>query len=237
MKGQAPRIRAQNPIYFEVCQDSPVLNMAWLSVSLIIYQLITLRETQAAEVLWVNSSFDFVHPVELPNFTCDQIVYPVAGVVFGLYSPYIIALAMALIGCGIFIITNGYGMDFVKKTFYRWARIFLNYHCDISADGFWPWNREDEECPKWLKLAGFLGPPTVGGLFGFVIGLPYNVPCGSNVGFGAYSHQYYGLILFGILVTCFVVVFAILYCNRRAGEDSAIGTVFGRLSWPEGWNF
>ena len=59
--------------------------MAWLSVSLIIYQLETLRETQAAEVQLANPSSDFVHPVELPNFTCDQIVYPVAGVVLGLY--------------------------------------------------------------------------------------------------------------------------------------------------------
>ena len=217
--------------------------MTWLSVSLIIYQLETLRETQAAEVQLANSSSDFVHPVELPNFTCDQIVYPVAGVVIGLYSPYIIALAMALIGCGIFIITNGYGMDFVKNTFYRWTRIFLNYYFDLSADGFWPWNREDEECPKWLKLVGFLGPSTIGGLLGFAIGLPYNVPCGSNVGFGAQSHQFYGLILFGILVICLLVVFAILYfcSNRRAGEGTAIGTVFGRLSWPwnwiPGWNF
>ena len=54
-------------------------------MSLIIYQLETLRETQAAEVQLANSSSDFVHPVELPNFTCDQIVYPVAGVVIGLY--------------------------------------------------------------------------------------------------------------------------------------------------------
>ena len=208
-------------------------------MSLIIYQLETLRETQAAEVQLANSSSDFVHSAELPNFTCDQIVYPLAGVVIGLYSPFIIALAMALIGCGIFIITNGYGMDFVKKTFYRWARIFLNYYFDLSADGFWPWNREDEECPKWLKLAGFLGPPTVGGLLGFAIGLPYNVPCGSNVGFGAYSHQYRGLIVFGILVTCLLVVFAILTCNRRRGEGTAIGTLLERLCcwWPEGWNF
>jgi hypothetical protein len=211
--------------------------MAWLSVSLIIYQLETLRETQAAEVQFVNSSSDFVHPLELPNFTCDQILYPVAGVFFGLYSPYIIALAMALIGCLIFIITNGYGMDFVKNTFYRWARIFLNYHFDLSADGFWPWNREDEECPKWLKLAGFLGPPTVGGLLGFAIGLPYNVPCGSYVESGPYSHQNWVLILFGILVTCLAVVIAILYCNRRSGEESAIGTLRERLRGPEGWNF
>ena len=214
-------------------------------MSLIIYQLETLRETQAAEVQLANSSSDFVHPVELPNFTCDQIVYPLAGVVIGLYSPFIIALAMALIGCGIFIITNGYGMDFVKKTFYRWARIFLNYHFDLSAIGFWPWNREDEECPKWLKLVGFLGPSTVGGLIGFVIGLPYNVPCGSNVGSSPYDgHQsYWGLILFGILVTCLLVVFAILYCcsNRRPGDETAIETVLGRLTWPwnwiPGWNF
>ena len=212
-------------------------------MSLIIYQLETLRETQAAEVQLANSSSDFVHPVELPNFTCDQIVYPVAGVVIGLYSPYIMALANFLIGCGIFIITNGYGMDFVENTFYRWARIFLNYHFDLSAIGFWPWNREDEECPKWLKLAGFLGPPTVGGLLGFAIGLPYNVPCGSDVGFGAYSHQYYGLILFGILVIFLLVVFAILYwcSNRRPGDETAIETVLGRLTWPwnwiPGWNF
>ena len=214
-------------------------------MSLIIYQLETLRETQAAEVQLVNSSSDFVNPVELPNFTCDQIVYPLAGVVIGLYSPFIIALAMALIGCGIFIITNGYGMDFVKNTFYRWARIFLNYYFDLSADGFWPWNREDEECPKWLKLVGFLGPPTVGGLLGFVIGLPYNIPCGSNVESSPYDgHQsYWGLILFGILVTCLLGVFAILYCNRRRGEGTAIGTLLGRLCccwplcWPEGWNF
>ena len=211
--------------------------MAWLSVSLIIYQL----ETQAVEAQMAKSSSDFVHPVELPNFTCDQIVYPVAGVVIGLYSPYIMALANFLIGCGIFIITNGYGMDFVNNTFYRWARIFLNYHFDLSAIGFWPWNREDEECPKWLKLVGFLGPSTVGGLIGFVIGLPYNVPCGSNVGSSPYDgHQsYWGLILFGILVTCLLVVFAILYycSNRRSGDDTAIETVFERLRWPEGWDF
>ena len=89
--------------FSNVCQHLSVLNMAWLSVSLIIYQL----ETQAAELQFVNSSSDFVHPVELPNFACDQIVYPVVGVVLGLYSSYLIALAMALIGCGIFIITNG----------------------------------------------------------------------------------------------------------------------------------
>ena len=83
----------------------------------------------------------------------------------------------------------------------------------------------------------------IGGLLGFVIGLPYNVPCGSDVGFGARSHQFYGLILFGILVIFLLVVFAILYwcSNRRPGDETAIETVLGRLTWPwnwiPGWNF
>ena len=43
------------------------------------------------------------------NTSCELMIPPVVGIAFGLYIPYVIAVALALIGSGIFIITIGHG--------------------------------------------------------------------------------------------------------------------------------
>jgi hypothetical protein len=101
--------------------------------------------------------------------------------VIGPCIPYIIGLVLAFCGLLITMFTDEAYKEFgLDKTFYRWAQIFLHYHCGLCSARWWPCLRR--ECHFSIKLVGFLGPSIFLGflLSPWIIGPAYTVSCGNE---------------------------------------------------------
>jgi len=150
----------------------------------------------------LNASHTLLHVIPCWNASaCAYAVYPVLGMVLGPFIPYIIGLVLAI--C----------------THYKWAQIFLHYHCGLCSARWWPLR---QECPFWVKLVGFLGPSIILGLLlsPWVIGPAYTVSCGnkdwhSNKGLTKHdSHDDYCYFYMSIILGLTLIV-------------GVVGTIFG----------
>ena len=111
----------------------------------------------------------------------DKEQHTCAGMVIGPCIPYIIGLVLAFCGLLITMFTDEAYKEFgLDKTFYRWAQIFLHYHCGLCSARWWPCLRR--ECHFSIKLVGFLGPSIFLGflLSPWIIGPAYTVSCGNE---------------------------------------------------------
>jgi len=179
----------------------------------------------------LNASHTLLHVIPCWNASaCAYAVYPVLGMVLGPFIPYIIGLVLAFGGLLITmfhaIFTDEAYEEFgLDKTFYRWAQIFLHYHCGLCSARWWPCLRQ--ECPFWVKLVGFLGPSIILGLLlsPWAIGPAYTVSCGIKAikydSHDDYCYSYmYTMLGLTLVGGVFGTILGISCLNRSQGRPS-----------------